>query len=85
MNTYYNPSFKSIFYKNINIYYLVEDKTPMKNKNVAPQLICKILECITRFAKLECLIFATYFYFLYFKTITKYNYKLFPKNGKLIF
>ena len=54
-------------------------------KNVNPQLICKILECITRFAMLECLIFATYFYFLYFKTITKYNYKLFPKNGKLIF
>ena len=29
--------------------------------------------------------FAIYFYFLYFKTITKYNYKLFPKNGKLNF
>jgi hypothetical protein len=57
-------------------------------KNVNPQLICKILECNTmlaKFAMLECLIFATYFYFLYFKIITKYNYKLFPKNGKLIF
>ena len=29
--------------------------------------------------------FATYFYFLYSKTITKYNYKLFPKNLKIEF
>ena len=29
--------------------------------------------------------FATYFYFLYSKTITKYNYKLFPKNPKIDF
>ena len=29
--------------------------------------------------------FATYFYFLYYKTITKYYYKLFPENPKIEF
>jgi hypothetical protein len=54
-------------------------------KNVNPQLICKILECITMFAMLECPILLLIFTFFTSKLLPSITINYFLKNGKLIF
>jgi hypothetical protein len=54
-------------------------------KNVNPQLICKILECNAKFARLECLILLFIFTFYISKLLPSITINYFLKNGKLIF